>query len=143
VGRARASQLLAEAIGYARQSERGERRVTALALVALSAARSGDARVWELLPALASAADETDDLTYGALNLEFTVGRDSGRLSFFALDAPVGLPEVFAAAARLDATKSFAEARGFKDEELRAAALLAAGRAALEKSGKSAGNKAR
>jgi hypothetical protein len=56
-----------------------------------------------------------------------------GRLSFLALDAPLGLPEVFAAAARLDTLKALADARRFKDEEVRAAALLAAGRAALEK----------
>ncbi len=136
VNRARAGQLLAEAAGYAGQAERGERRVTALALVTLSAARVGDARVWELLPALTAAVDETDDLPFGALNLEFMVGRENGRLSFFALDAPIGLPEVFAAAARLDALKTFTEARGFKDEEMRAASLLAAGRAALEKSGR-------
>ncbi|HJQ32932.1 MAG TPA: hypothetical protein VJ866_12170, partial [Pyrinomonadaceae bacterium] len=117
-----------------------ERRVAALALVALSAARAGDARVWELLPALASAADETDDLPYAALNLEYKVGGDGGSLSFFALDAPVGLPEVFDAAARLDASKAFAEARGFKDEELRAAALLASGRAVLD-SGRAAPEK--
>jgi hypothetical protein len=135
-GKARAGQLFAEAAGSAGQAERGERRVTALALVALSAARAGDARVWELLPALAAAADETDGLPFGALNLEFAVGKGSGRLSFFALDAPVGVPEVFAAAARLDAVKTFTEARGFKDEELRAAALRAAGRAALEKNGR-------
>jgi hypothetical protein len=132
VSRARASQLLAEAAGYAGQAEHGERRVTALMLVALSAARVGDARLWELLPALVAASDETDDLSFGALNLEFIVGKASGRLSFFALDTPVGLPEVFAAAARLDAVKTFTEARGFKDEELRAAALLAAGRAVLD-----------
>ena len=136
-GKARASQLFGEAAGYAAQAERGERRVTALALVALSAARAGDARLWELLPALAPAADETDDLPYAALNLEYTVGRDGGgSLSFFALDAPTGLPEVYAAAARLDAIKTLAEARGFKDEELRAEALLASARAALEKTGR-------
>ncbi|HWW74435.1 MAG TPA: hypothetical protein VNZ44_03515 [Pyrinomonadaceae bacterium] len=131
-GKARASQLFTEAAGYAGQAERGERRVAALALVTLSAARAADARVWELLPALTNAADETDDLPYAALNLEYTVGRDGGSLSFFALDAPVGLPEVYAAAARLDASKTFTEARGFKDEELRAAALLASGRAVLD-----------
>jgi hypothetical protein len=131
-GKARAGQLLAEAAGYAAPAERGERRVTALALVTLSAARIGDARVWELLPALIAAADETDDLPFGALNLEFTVGRENGRLSFFALDEPFGLPEVYAAAARLDAVKTLTEARGLKDEELRAAALLAAGRAVLD-----------
>lgn len=135
-GKARAGQLLAEAAGYAAQAERGERRVTALALVTLSAARAGDARVWELLPALAAAADETDDLPFEALNLEFAVGKESGRLSFFALDAPVGLPEVFAAAARLDVVKTLTEARRFKDEELRAATMLASGRAALEKNGR-------
>ncbi len=138
VNKARAGQLFTEAVGYAGQAERGERRATALALVTLSAARAGDARVWELLPALTSAADETDDLPFGAMNLEFNVGKDSGRFSFFALGTPVGLPEVYAAAARLDALKTFKEAGGFKDEELRAAALLAAGRAALEKNARAA-----
>lgn len=143
VNKARAGQLLAEAAGYAAQAERGERRVTALALVTLSAARAGDARVWELLPALTSAADETDDLPFDALNLQFMVGKENGRHSFLALGKPVGLPEVYAAAARLDALKTFKEARGFKDEELRAAALLAAGRAALEKNARAAGAAAR
>jgi hypothetical protein len=149
-GGERAPQLLAEAAGYAGQAERGVRRVTALALVALAAARGGDARVWELLPALTSAADETDDLPFGALNLELILGKESGRLSFFALDVPVALPEVFAAAARLDALKTLTAARGFKDEELRAAALLAAGRtvlasvrAAPEKNARAAGAVAR
>ncbi|MBC7929062.1 MAG: hypothetical protein H7Z38_00660, partial [Rubrivivax sp.] len=133
--RALADELLTEATGYANQSERGEKRVTALALVTLSAVRADSVRVvWELLPALVRASDEADELAFGALNLEFILGAGSGRLSFYALDAAVNLPDVFAAAARLDPLRTFAEARAFKDEELRAAALLYAARAVLDKS---------
>jgi len=131
--RTRAAALVSEAAAHAREAERGERRVTALALVALSAARAHTARMWELLPPLADAAAEAEELPFGALNLEFNVGRDDGRLSFFALDTAVNLPEVYAAAARLDAVRALAEARVFKDEALRAECLLYAARAALGK----------
>jgi hypothetical protein len=133
--RALADELFTEAIGYANQSERGEKRVTALALITLSAARADSMRVVrELLPALVRASDETDELPFGALNLEFTFGAEGNRLSLFALDAPVNLADVFAAAARLDPLRTFTEARAFKDEELRAEALLYAARAVLDKS---------
>jgi hypothetical protein len=66
--------------------------------------------------------------------LDFNVGTSDRKLFVSAPGAPVGLGELFAAAARLDAARTFTEARAFKDEELRAAALLASGRAALEKS---------
>lgn len=129
-----ADELLTEATAYANQSERGEKRVTVFALVTLSAVRADSGRVvWELLPALVRASDEADELAFGALNLEFILGEGNGRLSFYALDAAVNLPDVFAATARLDPLRTFAEARAFKDEELRAAALLYAARAVLDK----------
>ena len=131
--KARAAQFLTEAAALAREAERGDRRVTALALVALSAARAHPARRWELLPTLAAAAAEADELSFGALNPEYVVGRGDGRLSFFALDTAVNLPEVYAAAARLDAVRALAEARVLKDEALRAECLLHAARAALGK----------
>jgi hypothetical protein len=130
---ARADALLADAAGLAAQADRGTQRASALALVTLSAARAGSARVWEVLPAFVRAADEADELRYGAMLLEFNVGPSDRKLWVTAPHAPVSLDELFAAAARLDAVKTLTEARGFKDEELRAAALLAAGRAALEK----------
>ena len=139
----RADELLAEAEGYAAQAGREEgARATALALVTLSAARAGSGRVWGLLPALVRAADESDDLPFAALTLEFPLGPGGG-LSLAVPAAPVGLGEVFAAAARLDAVKAFTEARGFADGEMRAAALLAAGRAALEKNARAGAATAR
>jgi hypothetical protein len=131
---ARARELLAEAASYAAQAERGNERATALTLVTLSASRADDARVWELLPALASAANETDDLRFHALVFEFVVGPPEGKFGVVAADSPVRLSDAFAAAARLDAARAFAQARALKDEEMRADALLAAARAALEKS---------
>lgn len=131
---ARARELLAEAASYAAQSERGNERATALTLVTLSASRADAARVWEPLQALASAANETDDLRFDALVFEFVVGPPEGKFGVVAADSPVRLSDAFAAAARLDAARAFAQARALKDEEMRADALLAAARAALEKS---------
>jgi hypothetical protein len=137
--RARASELLAEAEGYAGQAERGERRVTALALVTLSAAQADPVRFWELLQSLARAGNEADDLPLAGLNLEFIVGAENNWYGFFAPVAPAKLPEVFAAAAQLDFTRTLAEARTLKDEVLRARATLAAARAALERSPRARG----
>ncbi|MDQ5836150.1 MAG: hypothetical protein M3379_05145, partial [Acidobacteriota bacterium] len=92
------------------------------------------ARVWEMLQALAVAANEADDLRFHALVFEFTVGPAEGKFGVVAPDSPVRLADAFAAAARLDAARAFAQARSLKDGEMRAAALLAAARAALEKS---------
>jgi len=132
--RPRADALFAEAAGYAGQAARDDgRRVTALALVSLSAARAGSPRLWELLPALARAADETEDLNYGALSFWFTVGPEKRPMEFAVPDSPFQLTDVFAAAAPLDAARTLAEARSLSDEVLRARALLAAARAGLEK----------
>lgn len=131
---ARARELLAEAASYAAQAERGNERATALTLVTLSASRADAARVWELLQALAVAANEADDLRFHALVFEFTVGPPEGKFGVVAPDSPVRLADAFAAAARLDAARAFAQARSLKDGEMRAAALLAAARATLEKS---------
>lgn len=131
---ARADALLAEAAELAAATDRGEQRTSALAHVALSAARAGSARVWELLPAFVRAADETDELRYGAMLLDFNVGTSDRELWVTAPGRAVSLGQLFADAARLDAVKTLKEARGFADEEMRAASLLAAGRATLEKS---------
>jgi hypothetical protein len=106
--------------------------VAALALVTLAAARVGDARVWELLQSLARADDEADDLPLDGLDIELFVGGES-KYAFFPLAAPVNPSDAYAAAARLDATRAFTQARSLKDEESRAVSLLAAARAALEK----------
>lgn len=141
--RERADALFSEALNLASQSERGGERVTALALVTLSAMRADAPLLRELLSALARAADETEDLPYGALSFNFKLdnnGRDfsfdepsTAGFSFTAPEPPVSLPDLFAAAARLDAIRTLKQARAFKDEELRADATLAAARAALEK----------
>ena len=84
---------------------------------------------------LVGAANESDDLRFDALFFEFIISpEDKITYALDIPDAPVKLPDVFAAAAKLDAARTFAEARNFKDEEVRAAALLAAARAALRKS---------
>lgn len=133
---ARADVLLAEAAELAAATDRGTQRTSALAHVTLSAARAGSPRVWELLPAFVRAADETDDLRYGAMLLDFNIGTSERELWVSAPNGAIGLGQLFAEAARLDALKTLTEARGFADEELRAASMLAAGRAALERSGR-------
>ncbi|HYH84838.1 MAG TPA: hypothetical protein VEX60_05100 [Pyrinomonadaceae bacterium] len=143
--RARADELLAEAVAYAGQAEQGEQRVTALALVALSAMRADAARAWEILRALVREADETDDLPFEALTFSFTLSATNTssetflnapgvQLSFSVPDRPVSLSDLFASAARLDSSRAMAEARSLKDEITRAGAMLAAARATLEKS---------
>jgi hypothetical protein len=139
--RVRADALLADAAGLAAQADRGTQRASALALVTLSAARAGSAQAWETLPAFVRAADEADELRYDAMLLEFNVGPSDRKFWVTAPNTPVSLNELFNAAARLDALKTFTEARGFKDEELRAAALLASGRATLEKNAGAAAGK--
>jgi hypothetical protein len=131
---ARADQLIEEAASYAAQADRGEHRVTALAFVTLSATRADAGRVWELLQALTHAGDENDELPFGNLFLRFFVGPDDNKYDFLALVPPVRLSDVFAAAARLDLTRALAAARSLKGSAPRAHAMLAAARAALEKS---------
>jgi len=132
--RSRAGELITEAVGYATQAERGRERVTALSLVALSASRADATRLWELLPALVGAANESDDITFDTLFFEFILSpEDKIPFALDIPDRPVKLPDVFAAAAKLDAARAFAEARDFKDDEVRSASLLAAARASLEK----------
>jgi hypothetical protein len=131
--RRRAGELLTEAAGYAAQAERGRERATALSLVALSAARTDASRAWEFLPMLVGAANESDDLPFDTLFFEFIIGPPDRKFGLDTPDSPVRLSDVFAAAAKLDAARAFASARTFKDEEVRADALLAAARAVLEK----------
>lgn len=133
---ARADVLLAEAAELVAATDRGTQRTSALAHVTLSAARAGSPRVWELLPIFVRAADETDELRYGAMLLDFNIGTSERELWVTAPNGAIGLGRLFAEAAQLDAVKTLTEARGFADEELRAASLLAAGRAALERSGR-------
>jgi hypothetical protein len=132
---ARARELLTEASNYAAQTDRGRARVTALSLVLLSTARADAPRVWEFLPAVVSAGNEVDDLAYGALVFEFLLGPKGKEFTLYVPDySSVTLNGVFTAAAKLDATRALTEARNFKDEEVRALALLAAARVAIEKS---------
>ncbi|HLM56768.1 MAG TPA: hypothetical protein VK422_11685 [Pyrinomonadaceae bacterium] len=139
-GRARADQLISEAAGHAAQAEREQgRRLTALALVALSAARSASPRLWEVLPALVRADNENEDFPSGALAFWFTLGPEKQRTEFAAPSEPFSLADVFAAAAPLDAAKAFGEARRLEDEETRARALVEAARAVLRPTQKTAG----
>jgi hypothetical protein len=130
--RARAGELLAEAAASAAQADRGQQCVAALALVTLSASRSDAGRVWESLPSLVRAANDVDELQWGAVNFRFALGPK--KFEFGVPTPALSLPDVFAAAARLDAVRALAGARALKDEVLRAYATLAAARAALEKS---------
>jgi hypothetical protein len=152
--RERAAELFTEAAAYAEQAERGEQRVTALTLVALSAMRAGAGRAWEILPMLVREADEADDLPFEALSFSFALSATensseaflnltSGNLSFSVPDSPASLLDALAAAARLDPSRALAEARSFKDETIRAGAMLAAARATLEKGSRSKAQGAR
>ncbi|MDT5261326.1 MAG: hypothetical protein QOC61_330 [Acidobacteriota bacterium] len=132
--RERADELMVQASAYASEVVGNKQRATALALVTLSASLAGGGRVWELLPAFVRVADETDELQFGGMLLEFSVGMPDRKLWITIPERSISLEEVFAATTRLDAVRTLTEARSFKDEELRAAALLAAARATLEKS---------
>lgn len=130
--RARADQLITEAAGHAAQAERENgRRLTALALVALSAARAASPRLWEVLPALVRADNENEDFPSGALTFWFKLGPEKRGAEFSAPSEPFQLTDVFAAAAALDAAKTLGEARRLEDEETRARALVEAARAVL------------
>jgi hypothetical protein len=138
-----ADALFAEAASYAAQSDRGQQRVAAFALITLSASRAGASRVWELLSSLARESNASDDLRWSALNFTFTLGGE--RKIEFGLPLPApSLTDVFAATARLDALRTFTEARALEDEEMRATALISAARVALAKRSRaSTGDKAR
>jgi hypothetical protein len=142
-----ADALLGEAEGLAAQTDPGEERATTLALVTLSALHVRSPLVWELLPKVTSAANESDDLFYGALSLHFGMEGliESGQLphAFDAPEPPVSLLEIFAAAARLDAVRVLKQARELEDKQLRADAMLAAARASLEKNARPRGDRAR
>jgi len=126
---ARADALLTEAEGFAAQADRGQERVAAFAFITLSASRAVAARVWESLQSLVRAANDADDLQWGAVNFRFALGP---RKFEFGVPTPApGLPDVFAAAARLDPSRTLREARALKDDLLRANAMLAAARTAL------------
>ncbi len=130
--RSAADALFAEAAGHAAQADRGQQRVAAFALLTLSASRANAPRVWELLASLARESNASDDLRWGALNFTFTLGGE--RKIEFGLPLPApSLTDVFASAARLDASRTFAEARSLEDEEMRATALVSAARVALAK----------
>jgi len=137
--RARADELLTEAAGFAAQADRGQERVAAFAFVTLSASRADAGRVWEFLPSLVRAANDADDLQWGAVNFRFALGP---RKFEFGVPTPApGLPDVFANAARLDPSRTLREARALEDDVLRAYAVLAAARTALGKVAEGRGDK--
>ena len=127
-----ADALFAEAATYAAQADRGQQRVAAFALLTLSASSANAPRVWEFLSSFARESNASDDLRWGALNFNFALGGE--RKIEFGLPLPApSLTGVFASAARLDASRAFAEARALEDEEMRATALISAARVALAK----------
>ena len=135
--RRRAAELLGEAAAAASQVDRGTGlRVVVYTLLAAAAARTGDARAWELLAELPAAVNEAGDRPEdeeGCAEIRVETADNSFCLH---LDEQFPQPEVaFAAAARLDLARSLAEARALKDGAARALALVAAARVAVEAAG--------
>jgi hypothetical protein len=140
--RAPADALIDEALLFANQAERlGRRNLTALALVAQSAARVNSARAWDILATFVGLANQSEDLP--GVELQFEVGYtrpDDAPFSYVPAD-PLSFVDVFADAARRNFGRTLKEARALKDEVSRAMITVAVARAALEKGG--GDNKAR
>jgi hypothetical protein len=132
--RARAEALLDEALLFANQAERsGWRNLTALALVAQSAARVNSARTWDILATFVSLANQSEDLP--GVELQFEVGYtqpDDAPFSYVPADS-LSFIDVFADAARWNFGRTLREARSLKDGVMRALITVAVARAALER----------
>lgn len=142
--RPRADALIEEALLYANQAGKDDgSKLTALALVARSAARSKSVRVWEALAALAVAANESENYTDSGPRFSFNYGRPDDTTTVYEPDEPLNFEGVFASAARMDFRKAVAEARSLEDGPTRATVTIAVAHAALEKGGKVGGDKVR
>jgi hypothetical protein len=142
--RARADALVEEALLYADQAGKDDgSKLTALAMVARSAARAKSARVWETLAALVGSANESENYTDSGPRFSFNYGCPDDETTIYELDEPLSFEGVFASAARMDFRRAVAEARALEDGPTRATVTIAVARAALEKSGKVGGHKAR
>jgi hypothetical protein len=143
-GQARAAALLDEAVLFANQAAKEDgRRLTALALVAQSAARINSARTWDVLAALARGANESEDPLAVNLWFEVSYSYPNGGDMLTIPEESLDLEDIFATAARLDFGRTLAGVRTLQDEVTRASATVAAARAALGQSGDARGDKAR
>lgn len=142
--RARADALLEEALPFASQAGKDNgTRLTALVLVAHSAARVGSARVWEILPAIVAESNEVEDDSDAQPRPRLDYGYPDVTAMLYENEKALNLEDLFAAAARVDFRRAMTEARSLEDELTRANVTIAVVRAAFVKSGKSAGDKVR
>jgi hypothetical protein len=140
----RAESLFGEALLFAEQAEKDDgSRLAALVFVSKSLSRAGSARVWEILPALVAAWDESEDYWPDGPQFSLNYGERRDVPAFYNPDEPLKFEDAFAAAARMDFRRAMREVRTLEDEPTRASVTIAAARAALEKNGKAAGEKAR
>ena len=139
--RARADALFGEALLFADEAGKDDgTRLTALVLVARSVVRANSPRVWEILPSLAAAANETENYSETGPQFSLSYGYTDGAKLFYEADEPLNLEDAFAGAARLDFRRALAEVRTLEDGPTRAAVTIAAARAALAKGGKPVGD---
>lgn len=134
--RALAESFLDEAIMFANQAERsGRRNLTALALVARSAAHTSSPHTWDVLASLVAYANEVKDLA--GVELQFPVTNrptDDDEDAVYVPEESFNLVNVFEDAARADSARTLREARSLKDEVERAFITIAVAREALGKS---------
>jgi hypothetical protein len=129
---------------FAAQAEKDDgSRLAALVFVAKSLARAGSGRVWEILPALVAAWDESGDYRPDGPQFSLNYGERRDAPAFYNPDEPLKFEDAFAAAARTDFRRAMREVRRLEDELTRAAVTIASARAALEKNSRAAGGKAR
>lgn len=140
----RAEALFGEALLFAAQAGKdGGERLSALVFVAKSVVSANSARVWELLPALASASNESEEYSGDGPPFSINYGEESNAPTLYIPEEPLKFEDAFAAAARRDFRRALKEARALEDEVTRASVTIAAARAALEKVGKPDARKAR
>ena len=144
---ARAASLLEEALGHVQATEKGTVMRDAAALVtATLAARINSPRTWDALASAVAAINEDDEFTDNVVAFDL---QSRVELSPYEKDAlnevfqPFSVEELFDASARRDFNRAVAEARNVKDALSRSHALIAAARAALEKSRAAKSEKAR
>jgi hypothetical protein len=144
--KARAAELLGRAQSFAEQTDFGtEERVTALIVVAATAAQLDEARAWAVVPAVVRAANEVKDVSPDEISGSFRAPHlsagegEASRASSdpFSLDEglePFRLDVLFATLAEHDFKRALAQARRLTSETTGALVRITAARAALEKS---------
>ena len=147
--RARALELLEEAVSFALRAEKGsDQRLDAILTLAAIAARLDPARAWELLPEVvrtSNAADapegEATPRAASAATISQIVSDNGDELE--KIFEPFRPEELFATMARGDFARALAEAKALEDGVTRASSIIAASRAVIERSAKSQGSTAR